>query len=96
MSEAIKFSKHLITTDTPFARETVGCYNNVRFVHPTNVSDWCDAMSSAVQNIAPDHIRDDSQSSIKDNSLSSNDANYARNWDDLWRILLSKGRIVHD
>lgn len=78
ITEAKAFGKPLLLADRPYARETVGTYDNLDFVPTDDASAWADSMASLVNgtwqprtSTAPEPAQP-----------------YAADWPALWRYLI--------
>jgi glycosyltransferase involved in cell wall biosynthesis len=78
ISEAIAYGKPLIVADLPYARETVGNYENVCFFPATAAAPLADLMQSIIER------------RWKPQGASATDPAppFAANWGELWRLLV--------
>jgi glycosyltransferase involved in cell wall biosynthesis len=79
ISEAKGYGKRLLLADLPYARETVGEYDQVSFFGPTNDLELAYLMRSIIEN----------EWRPQGNATSTPRAPFVSNWDDLWSKLIN-------
>jgi glycosyltransferase involved in cell wall biosynthesis len=73
ISEAKTWNIPIITSDLPYAHETVGNYDNVKFCEPNNAEQWAEQMLSLIEGRwKPDQV-----------SVPAPSEPYSENWSDL-------------
>ncbi len=77
ISECMAYKKPLLVADLAYARETIGNYDKVSFVHPKDVFGWASKMTLLIN----DNLQFDG------NQRTNIDQPYAEKWENLWEIL---------
>lgn len=83
ITEAKAYAKHLIISDLPYAKETVGDYDKVSFFHPDNE----EKLSQLMIDVIDDNINHTG------NTKETVKAPFAASWNSLWAQLISVQKV---